>query len=177
MPSSHLILCLPLLLSPSIFPSIGIFSNESVLRIREPKDWSFCFSISPSNEYLGLISFKMDWLDLLAVQGTLKSLLQHHNSKASMYEVFRFFKIKNPSLDKKVDSDLSPSVLASDLWAVKPGAGSLVCFSALQHRREAPALLRAWLWLPYQAASCFTFMPPGSLARRHLHEKSTPPFF
>ena len=83
MPSNHLILC-RLLLPPSIFPSIRVFSSESVLHIRWPKDWSFSFSISPSNEYLGLISFRMDWLDLLAVQGTLKSLLQHHSSKASI---------------------------------------------------------------------------------------------
>ena len=82
MPSNHLILCCPLFLSPSIFPSIRVFSNESFLHIRWPKYWSFSFSISPSNEYLGLISFRMDWLDLLAVQGTLKSLLQHHSSKA-----------------------------------------------------------------------------------------------
>ena len=84
MPSSHLILCHPLLLRPSIFPSIRVFSNESVLCIRWPKYWSFSFSISPSNEYPGLISFRMDWLHLLAVQGTLKSLLQHHSSKASI---------------------------------------------------------------------------------------------
>ena len=84
MPSNHLILCRPLLLPPSIFPSITVFSNESVLPIRWPKNWSFSFSISPSKEYSGLISFKMDWLDLLAVQGTLKSLLQHHSSKASI---------------------------------------------------------------------------------------------
>ena len=84
MPSSHLILCHPLLLLPSIFPSIRVFSNESALRIRWLKYWSFSFSISPSNEHLGLISFRMDWLDLLAVQGTLKSLLQHHSSKASV---------------------------------------------------------------------------------------------
>ena len=77
-PSSHLILCRPLLLPPSVFPSIRVFSSESVLRIRWPKDWSFSFSISPSNEHSGLISFRMDWLDLLAVQGTLKSLLEHH---------------------------------------------------------------------------------------------------
>ena len=83
MPSNHLILCRPLLLPPSIFPSIRIFSDESVLCTRWPKYWSFSFSISPSNEYSGLISFRMDWLDLLAVQGTLKSLLQHHSSKAS----------------------------------------------------------------------------------------------
>ena len=81
MPSNHLVLCRPLLLPPSIFPSIRVFSNESVLRVRWPKCWSFSFSISPSNEYSGLISFRMDWLDLLAVQGTLKSLLQHHSSE------------------------------------------------------------------------------------------------
>ena len=84
MPSSHFILCHPLLHLPSVFPSIRLFSDESVLLIRWPKYWSFSFSISPSNEYLGLISFRMDWLDLLAVQGTLKSLLQHHSSKASI---------------------------------------------------------------------------------------------
>ena len=84
MPSSHLILCYPLLLLPTILPSIRIFSNESTLRMRWPKYWSFSFSISPSNEHPGLISFRMDWLDLLAVQGTFKSLLQHHSSKASI---------------------------------------------------------------------------------------------
>ena len=84
MPSNHLILCHPLLLLPSIFPSIRVFSNESVLCIRWPKYWSFSFSISLSNEYSGLISFRMDWLKLLAVQGTLKSLLQHHSSEASI---------------------------------------------------------------------------------------------
>ena len=91
MPSNHLILCRPLLLLPSIFPSIRIFSNESVLCIRWPKCWSFSFTISPSNEYSGLISFRMDWLDLLAVQGTLKSLLQHHSSKASILWCVAFF--------------------------------------------------------------------------------------
>ena len=84
MPSNHLILCRPLLFPPSIFPSIRVFSNESVLHIRWPKYWSFSFSISPSNESSGLVSLRMDWLDLLAVQGTLKSLLQHHSSKASV---------------------------------------------------------------------------------------------
>jgi len=86
MPSNHLILCRPLLLLPSIFPSIRVFSNESALRIKWPKYWSFSFSISPSNEHPGLISFRMDWLGLLAVQGTLKSLLQHHSSKASILQ-------------------------------------------------------------------------------------------
>ena len=91
MPSNHLILCRPLLLQPSIFPSIRVFSNESALRIRWPNYWSFSFSISPSNEHPGLISFRMDWLDLLAVQGTLKSFLQHHSSKASVLQCSAFF--------------------------------------------------------------------------------------
>ena len=91
MPSNHLILCPPLLLPPSIFPSISVFSNESVLHIRWPKYWSFSFSISPSKEYSGLISFRIDWLDLLAIQGTLKSLLQHHSSKASVLWCSAFF--------------------------------------------------------------------------------------
>ena len=92
MPSN---LCHPLLLPPSIFPSIRVFSNESVLPIRWPKYWSFSFSISPSNEYSGLISFRMDWFDLLAVQGTLKSLLQHHSSKASILQCSTFFVVQH----------------------------------------------------------------------------------
>ena len=91
MPFNHLFLCCPLLLPPSIFPSIRVFSNESVLHIRWPKYWSFSFNISPSNEHSGLISFRMNWLDLLAVQGTLKSLLQHHSSEASMLQHSAFF--------------------------------------------------------------------------------------
>ena len=94
MPSNHLILCRPLLLLPSIFPSIRVFSNESVLRIRRPKYWSFSFSISPSNEYSGLISFRMDWLDILEVQGTLKSLLQHHSSKTSLLQHSALFMVQ-----------------------------------------------------------------------------------
>ena len=91
MPSNHLILCHPLLLLPSIFPSIRVFSNESALHIRWPKYWSFSFNISPSNEHPGLISLRIDWLDLLAVQGTLKNLLQHHSSKASILQCSAFF--------------------------------------------------------------------------------------
>ena len=91
MPSNHFILCRPLLLLPSIFPSIRVFSNESVLCIRWPEDWSFSFNINPSNEHPGLMSFRMDWLDLLAVQGTLKGLLQHHSSKASILRCSAFF--------------------------------------------------------------------------------------
>ena len=100
MPSNYLILCCPLLLTPSIFPSIRVFTNESVLHIRWPKYWSFSFSISPSNDYSGLISFRMDWLDLLAVQGTLKSLLQHHSSKASILWRSAFLSlISTPSME------------------------------------------------------------------------------
>ena len=94
MPSSHLILCSSLLLLPSIFPSIRVFSNESVLPIRRPKYWSFSFSISPSNEYSGLISFRIDWFDLFAVQGTLKSLHQYHSSKASILQRSAFFMVQ-----------------------------------------------------------------------------------
>ena len=98
MPSNHLILCQPLLLLSSIFPSISVFSNESVLRIRWPKYWSFCFSMNSSSQYSGLILFKIDWLDLLAVQGTLKSLLQHHSSKASIlqHSVFLMVQLSHP---------------------------------------------------------------------------------
>ena len=94
MPSNHLILCRRLLLLPSIFPSIRVFSNESILRIRWPKYWSFSFNISPSNEHPGLISFRMDWLDLLEVQGTLKSLFQHHSLKASILRCSAFFMVQ-----------------------------------------------------------------------------------
>ena len=94
MPSSYLILCRPLFLLPPIPPSIRVFSNESTLHIRWPKYWSFSFSISPSNEHPGLISFRMDWLDLLAVQGTLKSFLQHHSSKASIHQCSAFFTVQ-----------------------------------------------------------------------------------
>ena len=94
MPSNHPILCCPLLLMPSIFPSIRVFSNESVLRIRWPKYWSFSFSFSPSNEYSGLISFRMDWLNILAVQGTLKNLLQHHSSKESILQRSAVFTVQ-----------------------------------------------------------------------------------
>ena len=109
MPSNHLILCRSLFLPPSLFPSIRVFSNESVLCIKWPKYWSFSFSISISNEYSGLISFKMDWLDLLAVQGTLKSLLQHHSSKASVSQGLAFFIVQllHPymSTEKKTSFD------------------------------------------------------------------------
>ena len=109
MPSNHLILCCPLLLPPSILPSIKVFSKESVLHIRWPEYWSFSFGISPSNEYSGLISFRMDWLDLLAVQGTLKNLLQHHCSKASILQCSAFFMVQlsHPYMTTGKNIDLS----------------------------------------------------------------------
>ena len=108
MPSNHLILCHPLFLLPSMFPSISVFSNKSALHIRWPKYWSFSFSISPSNEYSGLISFRLDWLDLLAVQGTLKSLLQHHSSKASILQLSAFFivQLSHPYMTTGKTTDL-----------------------------------------------------------------------
>ena len=120
MPSNHLILCRPLLLPPSIFPSIRVFSNESVLHIRWPKYWSFSFSISPSDEYSRLISFRMDWLDLLAVQGTLKSLLQHHSSKASILPCLAFFivQLSHPYMTGKTIALTQglPKVMVSHLF-------------------------------------------------------------
>ena len=135
MSSNHLILCYSLLLMPSIFPSIRVFSSESVLPIRWQKDWSFSFSISRPNEYSGLISFRMDWMDLLAVQGTLKSLLQHHSSKASILQCSAFFMIQISHLymntGKTIDltvwtfvgkvMSLLFNTLSKILWTEEPG--------------------------------------------------------
>ena len=119
MPSSHLILCHPLLL-PSIFPSFRVFSNESALQNRWPKYWSFNFSISPSNEHSGLISFKMDWLDLLAVQGTLKSLLQHHSSKESIlwYSAFFIIQLSHPYMTTAKTRDLTRWTFVSKVMSL-----------------------------------------------------------
>ena len=119
MPSNHLILCSPLLLLSSVFPSIRVFSNESVLRISWPNYWSFSFSISPSNEYSGLISFRMDWLDLLAAQGTLKSLLQHHSSKASILPCLAFFivQLSHPYITTGKTIALIDLCQQSNVWA------------------------------------------------------------
>ena len=127
MPSSHLLLCHPLLFLPSIFPSIRVFSNESALHIRWPKYWSFSFNISPSNVHPRLISFRMDWLDLLAVQGTLKSLLQYHSSKASILWCSAFFIVQlshpyitSPTKVHLVKAMVFPVVMYScESWAVK----------------------------------------------------------
>ena len=121
MPSNRLILCRPLLLLPSIFPCIRVFSNESVLHIRWPKYWHFSFSISPSSEYSGLISFRMDWLDLLAVQGTLKSLLQHHRSKASIlwHSAFLIVQLSHPYMTTGKTIALTSRIFV-DLPLLKP---------------------------------------------------------
>ena len=142
MPSIHLILCPPLLLPPSIFPSIRVFSNESVLRIRWPKYWSFSFSISPSKEHPGLISFRMDWLDLLAVQGSLRSLLQHHSSKASILRCSAFFvvQVSHPYLSCVLSF---VTLLTVALQApLSPG------FSRQEYRRGLPLLPPGYLLHP-----------------------------
>ena len=120
MPFNHFILCRPLLLLPSIFPSIRVFSNESALHIRWPKYWSFSFSISPSNEYSGLVFFRMDWLDLLAVQGTLKSLLQHHSSKASILQRSAFFMVQlsNPYMTTGKTTALTRRTFVSKMMSL-----------------------------------------------------------
>ena len=125
MPSNHLILCCPLLLLPAVFPSIRVFSNESALPIRWPKYWSFSFNISPSNEYSGLISLRIDWLDLLAVQGTLKSLLQHHSSKASILWHSAFFTVQlsHPYMT-------TGKTIALTRWTF---VGKVINISAFQH--------------------------------------------
>ena len=147
--SNHLILCCPLLLPPSIFPSIRVFSNESALHIRWPKDWSFSFNISPSSEHPGLISFRMDWLDLLAVQGTPKNLLQHHSSKASILRCSAFFIVqlshpymttgKTIALTRRTFVDKGMSLLCNML-------SRLVITFLLRSKR----LLISWLQSPLQ---------------------------
>ena len=120
MPSNHLIFCCPLLFPPSIFPSIRVFSNDSFLRIEYPKYWSFSFSISPSNEYSGLISFRIDWLDFLAVQATLKSLLQHHSSKASIlwYSAFFMVQLSYPYMTTRKTIDLTRQTFVGKIMSL-----------------------------------------------------------
>ena len=145
MPSSHLILCHPLLLLPSIFPSIRVFSNKSALRIRWPKYWSFSFSISPSNEHPGLISFRMDWLDLLAVQRTLKSLLQHHSSKASILGHSAFFTVQllHPYMTAGKTIDLTRWTFVGKVMSLLLNMLSRFVITFL-HKR----LLTSWLQSP-----------------------------
>ena len=145
--SNHPILCFPLLLLPSVFPSISVFSNESVLGIRWPKYWSLSFSISPSSEYSGLISFRMDWLDLLAVQGTLKSLLQHHSSKTSILQHSAFFIVQLSKLYMTTGK-----VIALTRWIFVGKVMSLL-FNMLSRLviiflPRSKCLLISWLRLP-----------------------------
>ena len=144
MPSSHLILCHPLLLLPSIFPSIRVFSNESALCISWPNYWSFSFNISPSNEHPGLISFRMDWLDLLAVQGTLKSLLQHHSSNASILWCSAFFivQISYPYMTTGKTIGLTRQTFVSKVMSLFFNMLSRLVITFLQKSRH---LLISWL--------------------------------
>ena len=148
MPSNHLILCHPLLLPPSICPNIKVFSSESVLRIRWPKHWSFSFSISPSNEYSGLISFRMDWLDLLTVQGTLESLLQHYSSKASILRCSAFFivQLSHPYMTtgKPITLTRRTSLLANTHYSLLSTSGL-----NMGYRKE---------WLPWKHLLKFKFV-------------------
>ena len=144
MPSSHLILCCPLLLLPSIFPSIRIFSNESALHIRWPKYWSFSFSISPSNKHSGLTSFRMDWLDLLAVQGTLKSLLQHHSSKVSIlqYSAFLTVQLSHPYMTTRKTVALTRRMFAGKVMSLLFNMLFRLVIAFLPRSKR---LLRSWL--------------------------------
>ena len=146
MPSNHLILCCPLLLPPSIFPSIRVFSNVSVLHIRWPKDWSFSFSISPSSEHAGLI-FRMDWLDLLAVQGTLKSLLQHHSSKASIlpHSVFFIVQLSHPYMTTGKTIALSRRTFVGKVMSLLLSMLSRLVIAFLPRSK---CLLISWLQSP-----------------------------
>ena len=147
MPSNHLILCHPLLLLPSIFPSIRVFLNESVLRIRWPKYWSFSYNISPSNEHPGLISFRMDWLDLLAVQGTLKSLLQHHSSNASILRCSAFFivQISYPYMTTGKTIALTRRTFVGKIMSLLLNMLSKLVITFLPRSKH---LLISWLQLP-----------------------------
>ena len=147
MPSNHLIFYRPLLLLPSIFPSIRVFSNESPLRIRWPKDWSFSFNISPSNEHPGLISFRMDWLDLLAVQGTLKSLFQHHSSKASILQCSAFFivQLSHPYMTTGKAIALTRQIFVGKVMSLLFNMLSMLVITFLPRSKH---LLISWLKSP-----------------------------
>ena len=147
MPSNHLILCRPLLLPPSIFPTIRVFSNESVLHISWPKYWSFSFSISPSNEYSGLISFRMDWLDILAVQGYLQESFQHHSSKASVLLSSTFFMVQlsNPYMTTGKTIALTRRTFVGKVMSLLFNMLSMFVKAFLPRRKR---LLISWLYPP-----------------------------
>ena len=164
MPSNHLILCHPLLLLCSIFPSIRVFSSESVLCIRWPKYWSFNFSISPSNEYSGLISFRMDWLDLLAVQGTLKSLLQHHSSKASILLRSAFFivQLSHPYMTTGKTIALTRQTFVGKIISLLFNMLSRLVITFLPRSKS---LLISWL----QSPSAVILEPPKNKVGHYFH--------
>ena len=147
MPSNHLILCHPLLLLPSIIPNIRVFSNESTLQMRWPKYWSFSFTNSPSNEYSGLISFRMDWLALLAVQGTLRSLLQHHSSKSSLLQRSAFFivQLSHPYMTPGKTIVLTRRTFAGKVMSLLFNMVSRLVITFLPRSKR---LLISWLWSP-----------------------------
>ena len=155
MPSNHIFLCFPLLLPPSIFPSSRVFSNESVLCIRWPKYWSFSFSISPSNEYSGLISFRIYWLDLLAIQGTLKSLLQHHSSKAPILRNSTFFivQLSHPYMTTGKTIALTRWTFVAKVMSLLLNMLSRLVITFLQRSKH---LLNSWL----QSPSVVILVPP-----------------
>ena len=158
MPSNHLILCHPLLLLPSIFPSIKVFSNESALHIRWPKYWSFSFNISPSSEHPGPISFRMDWLDLLAVQGTLKSLLQHHSSKASILWCSAFFivQLSHPYMTTGKTVALTRWTFVGKVMSLLFNMLSRLVIAFLP---TSKCLLISWLQSPSAVCHCFHCFP------------------
>ena len=164
MPSNHLVLYCPLLLPPSIFPSIRVFSNELVLHIRWPKYWSFSFSISPSNEYSGLISFRRDWLDLLVVQGTLKSLLQHHSSKASILQCSSFFIVQflHPYMTTGKTIALTIRPLSAKLYLLLFNMLSRLVIAFLPRSKH---LLISWL----QSLSAVILEPPQNKVCHCFH--------
>ena len=155
MPSSHLILCHPLLLLPAIPPSIRVFSNESTLRMRWPKYWSFSFSISPSKEHPGVISSRMDWLDLLAIQGTLKSLLQHRSSKASILQLLAFFTVQlsHPYMTTGKTIALTTRTLVGKLMSLLLNMLSMLVITFLPRNKR---LLISWL----QSTAAVIWEPP-----------------
>ena len=158
MPTNHLIVCCPLLLLPSIFPSIRVFSNESALHIRWPKYWSFSFNISPSSEHPGLILFRMDWLNLFAVQGTLKSLLQHHSSKASIFQHSAFFivQLSHPYLTTGKTIALTRRTFVGKVMSLLFNMSSMLVITFLPRSKR---LLISWL----QSHTCREVMGPDAL--------------
>ena len=164
MPSNHLILCRPLLLLPSIFLSIRVFSNESVLCIRWPKYWSFSFSISPFNEYSGLISFRIDWLDLLAVQGTLKNLLQHHSSKTSIrwHSAFFIVQLSHPYMTTRKTIGLTRWTFVGKVMSLLFNMLSRLVITFLPRSKH---LLISWL----QSPSAMILEPPQNKISHCFH--------